>query len=158
MTIYRRRLASSFSALRNTLRKRLDAMDAGVRTQLMDLDDDAPDDETMDDVLDPEDVAALGREALAAEEKADIKALLKRIERLPPDSKLASLKDALASMQRDGYRQAMVFTQYTDTMDFLREALGDGTDARLMCFSGCGGEIPSAAGDWRRISRDEAKR
>ena len=86
MTIYRRRLASSFSALRNTLRKRLDAMDAGVRTQLMDLDDDAPDDETMDDVLDPEDVAALGREALAAEEKADIKALLKRIERLPPDS------------------------------------------------------------------------
>ena len=35
MTIYRRRLASSFSALRNTLRKRLDAMNAGVRTQLM---------------------------------------------------------------------------------------------------------------------------
>ena len=27
-----------------------------------------------------------------------------------------------------------------------------------MCFSGRGGEIPTAAGDWRRISRDEAKR
>ena len=158
MTIYRRRLASSFSALRNTLRNRLNAMNGGVRTQSLDLDDDAPDDETMDDVLDTDDVEALGREALAAEEKADIKGLLKRIERLPPDSKLASLKDALATLHRDGYRQAMVFTQYTDTMDFLRETLREGTGARLMCFSGRGGEIPSSAGDWRRISRDEAKR
>ncbi len=158
MTIYRRRLASSFSALRNTLRKRLDAMNAGVRTGLMDLDDDAPDDETMDEILDPDDVAALGREALAAEEKADIRALLKGIERLPADSKLASLQDALTKLRKDGYRQAMVFTQYTDTMDFLREALGKGRDAHLMCFSGRGGEIPSADGDWRRISRDEAKR
>ena len=88
----------------------------------------------------------------------------------------------------------MVFTQFADTMDFLREALrgGAGSQAlrdepgsqalrgepgsqapsgeagpqalrdeagpRLMCFSGRGGEIPTADGGWRAISRDEAKR
>ena len=52
----------------------------------------------------------------------------------------------------------MVFTQYTDTMDFLREELRKDADSRLMCFSGRGGEVPSADGTWRRISRDDAKR
>lgn len=158
MTIYRRRLASSFSALHHTLRKRLDAMTDGERTQSLDLNEDVPDDETVDDILDADDTAALEREALAAEEEADIRGLLKRIGRLPPDSKLASLKSALAELRDDGYRQAMVFTQYTDTMDFLREALRKDADATLMCFSGRGGEIPATAGDWRRIGRDEAKR
>ena len=158
MTIYRRRLASSFSALRRTLQKRLDAMVAGDRTQSLDIDEDVPDDETVDDVLDAGDAATLEREALTAEEGADIRSLLERIGRLPPDSKLASLKSALAELRQDGYRQAMVFTQYTDTMDFLREALRKDAEATLMCFSGRGGESPSAAGDWRRIGRDEAKR
>ena len=52
----------------------------------------------------------------------------------------------------------MVFTQYTDTMDFLREELLKDAGQRLMCFSGRGGEIPSADGSWRRVSRDDAKR
>ena len=52
----------------------------------------------------------------------------------------------------------MVFTQYTDTMDFLRDELSNGGDWRLMCFSGRGGEIPSADGSWRAIGRDDAKR
>ena len=52
----------------------------------------------------------------------------------------------------------MVFTQYIDTMDFLRDTLLKDADWRLMCFSGRGGEIPSADGSWRRIGRDGAKR
>ena len=51
-----------------------------------------------------------------------------------------------------------MFTQYTDTMDFLRDQLGTGGSRRLMCFSGRGGEIPSSDGTWRIIGRDEAKR
>ena len=158
MTIYRRRLASSFSALRKTLQRHLDAMADGGRTQSMDLDEDAPDDEAADDMMDADDMAALEREALAAEEEADIGSLLDRIDVLSPDSKLASLKSVLADLRRDGHGQAMVFTQYTDTMDFLREELLKDADSRLMCFSGRGGEIPAADGSWRRIGRDDAKR
>ena len=158
MTIYRRRLASSFSALRNTLQRHLDTMAGRVQTQTMNLDEDAPDDDTADDVLDADDVAALEREALAAEEEADIGQLLERIDALPPDSKLTSLKSVLAELRREGHGQAMVFTQYTDTMDFLRDELGKDAGPGLMCFSGRGGEVPSTEGVWRRIGRDDAKR
>jgi hypothetical protein len=51
----------------------------------------------------------------------------------------------------------VVFTQYTDTMDFLREQLSRDSTIRLMCYSGRGGEIRSAGGTWRVISRDDAK-
>ena len=158
MTIYRRRLASSFSALRKTLQRHLDAIAAGGMAQWVGLDEDAPDDETMDEILDADEVEVLEREALAAEEEADIESLLARIGQLPPDSKLGSLKSSLAELRQDGYRQAMVFTQYTDTMDFLRGEILKDTDQRLMCFSGRGGEIPSTGGSWRKISRDDAKR
>ena len=159
MTIYRRRLASSFRALQNTLRKHLDAIVSGTQAHLTGLDEDAPDDDAGgDEVLDAEEVESLEREALAAEEKADIEALLARVAQLPPDSKLAGLKNALADLQRDGHEQAMIFTQYTDTMDFLRNELRKDASLKLMCFSGRGGEIPAADGGWRQISRDDAKR
>jgi len=158
MTIYRRRLASSFCALRNTLQNHLNAIAAGGQAQLVSLDEDAPDDEAVDEVLDADEVEALERETLAAEEEADIQHLLDRIGKLPPDSKLESLKNTLDALRLDGYGQAMVFTQYTDTMDFLREELLKGAALRLMCFSGRGGEIPSADGTWRQIGRDDAKR
>ncbi len=158
MTIYRRRLASSFRALRATLEKHRDAIGSEGRPQLIGLDEDAPDDETADEILDADEVAELERRALAAGERADIENLLERIRALPPDSKLASLKEALAELRLEGYGQAMVFTQYADTMDFLRDALREDGDRRLMCFSGRGGEIPSADGAWRGIGRDDARR
>ena len=159
MTIYRRRIASSFCALRMTLQRHLALIDAADNTpQLLDLNDDVPDDEAVDEIPDVEEVGKLEHESLAAAEEADIESLLARIGQLPPDSKLESLKSTLAELRRDGYCQAMVFTQYTDTMDFLREELLKDTDLRLMCFSGRRGEIPSADGSWNRVSRERAKR
>ncbi|MDE0055392.1 MAG: SNF2-related protein [Gammaproteobacteria bacterium] len=157
MTVYRRRLASSFHALAETLRKRLDALAVG-NTGLFGNDEDASDDETGDTVQDAEEVADLERRALAAEERDDIAQLLAAVEALPPDSKLAVLSETLDALRADGYRQAMVFTQYTDTMDFLRDRLARHGGWRLMCFSGRGGEVPAEGGGWRRISREDAKR
>ena len=129
----------------------------------------------MDEMPDADEIAALERRALAAEEAQDVERLLDGIGRLPPDSKLDCLKRVLGELNEAGFAQTMVFTQFTDTMDFLREALRGGTGPqaplggagpqaprgeagpRLMCFSGRGGEIP-APGGWRRIGRDEAKR
>ena len=158
MTIYRRRLASSFHALRTTLRKHLDAIAVDDQGQLVGSDEDAPDDEAMDEILDTDEIAELEQRALAAEEAHDIDHLLAEIDRLPPDSKLKNLKDVLVELNEAGFAQTMVFSQFTDTMDFLREALRGEAGPRLMCFSGRGGEIPTADGGWRTISRDEAKR
>ena len=162
MTIYRRRLASSFRALRATFEHRLEAMTGGGRRPAdpdeARLHEDAPDDETADEPPDAEELAALERRALAVEERAEVEGLLDRIRALPPDSKLGALVETLADLRRGGYAQAMVFTQFTDTMDFLREALAARGGLRLLCFSGRGGEVPAAAGGWRPITRDDARR
>ena len=158
MTVYRRRVASSFQALRRTFERRLAAMDQREAALLEYAEEDAPDDE-LADVDESDDLERLARDALVADERAQIVALLDRARALPPDSKLASLKAVLAELRGQGYRQAMVFTQFTDTMDFLRDALRQEADARLMCFSGRGGEVPATDGaTWRQVGRDDAKR
>ena len=159
MTIYRRRLASSFAALRTTLEKHLSVIEAEYEVMGdLGLDEDTPDDETADIIPDAEEMAELEREALKEEERADIEGLLARIRRCPPDSKLGALRETLARLREAGYGQAMVFTQYTDTMRFLREELQRSGEQGLMCFSGIGGEVPASDGSWSTIDRDDAKR
>ena len=156
MTVYRRRLASSFHALTETLRKRLAALDE-ADANLFGSEEDVSDDEAADNVQDAEEVADLERRVLAIEERADIADLLANVEALPPDSKLGALAETLDALRGDGYKQVMVFTQYTDTMDFLRGHLLRTGGRRLMCYSGRGGEIPKQDGEWRSITRDDAK-
>ena len=154
MTIYRRRLASSFAALSATLAKRRHE----VFESTVALEEDAPDDEALDEVPDIDELRALESQALAAEEQGEIDGLLRQITALPPDSKLARLTETLDELVQDGYGQVMVFTQYTDTMDLLRGALRE-RGCRLLCFSGRGGESPVGNRDeWRVIDREQVKR
>ena len=54
----------------------------------------------------------------------------------------------------------MVFTQYADTMDFLRRVLRERGGSRVLCFSGRGGEVPAAGRPdaWRVIDHEQVKR
>ena len=157
MTVYRRRLASSFRALRATLGRHRDALAGGAESAVS-LDEDISDDELSEEARDTDEAAELERRALAAEECAAIETLLDRARRLPPDSKVEALRRRLGELRDGGFRQAMVFTMFTDTMDFLREELARDGVFRLMCFSGRGGEVQSPDGVWRLVSRDEARR
>ncbi len=154
MTVYRRRLASSFRALRSTLEARLER-----RAQISEFAaDDASDDESGDEIMDADDAAALEREALELEEHEDIRALLVRVADLPVDTKARRLRDVLGALRDDGYSQVMVFTQFTDTMDFLRGFLAAKESGSILCFSGRGGEALGTDGRWHVISRDEVKK
>jgi len=157
MTIYRRRLASSFFALERTLQGHLNAVEGiSCPEQPIDLFADLDEDETAD--RDADDVKKLEREALAIEEAANIQQLIDQIRLLPIDTKLTALRTIISELHADGYRQVMVFTQFTDTMDFIREQLSKDGSHKLMCFSGRGGEVPGTDGSWRTISRDDAKK
>lgn len=151
MTIYRRRLASSFYALRRTLEDRLGRVTHAD-------DEDALDDETADDLMDADEAADAKMQALVAEETSQIDTLLKRIRRLPVDSKAERLKRELARLRAAGYAQVIIFTQYTDTMDFLRGELASEFGTRMICFSGRGGEVFVADGSWSTVSRDVVKK
>jgi ERCC4-related helicase len=163
MTVYRRRLASSFRALRCTLEARLAPMVSAGAPVMPATIDNASDDESRDEVMDAEEAAALEHEALLQEEKSDIQAILRRVAALPVDTKAKKLGAMLAQLRSDGYPQAMVFTQFTDTMDFLRDYLSAASVAganppTILCFSGRGGEALTPGGSWQSISRDDVKK
>lgn len=153
MTIYRRRLASSFHALRQTLAGRMAALGA-ARAHLGPLDEEVDDDDP--NAPDEDDAKQMAKEALVGEERSGIEAILAMVNRLPPDTKAGALRAEISALRADGYKQAMVFTQFTDTMDMLRDGLArDG--AQVICFSGRGGEVPAPGGGWRTVTRDDVK-
>lgn len=156
MTIYRRRLASSFAALAATLATRLSAVrkpGASQETDGEDVDEDDPEDESPD--LD--EAAERQREALQAEEAGELDRLLIAVRRLPPDTKVGAMLAHVMRLRAEGYKQVIVFTQFTDTLDFVRERLRR-SGLTVLCFSGRGGEVSSADGRWRTVSREEVKR
>ncbi len=156
MTVYRRRIASSFRALQRTLEARRVPRTGYLEQLRFSVSEDASDDESQGDVMDAEDVLKLEKEA--KEERASIERLLAMVKALPVDTKTRALIGALRELEAQGYAQVMVFTQYTDTMDFLREELlASGFDL-LLCLSGRGGETPAGERRWSTISRDEIKR
>lgn len=160
MTVYRRRVASSFGALRNTLEDRLGrlsgvAPDVAARLAAV---DDALDEEAGDGLMDDIEARELERRALRLEERYAIGELLDRVAALPADTKARTLEEVLATLRADGYAQTMVFTQFTDTMDFLRDHLVRAGVASILCFSGRGGEVPGTDGRWQEVSREEVKR
>lgn len=155
MTIYRRRLSSSFAALTRTLETRQAAL-AGNERDLFDRSEDLPDDETAEDIVDAEDAEAMERQSLQREEQSDIARLIAMAKALPTDTKATALVDTVHALQEQGYPQALIFTQYTDTLDFLRDILV-GNGLSVMCFSGRGGQVRLPSGDWKTISRGETK-
>lgn len=159
MTIYRRRLASSFHALRCTLEAHMASIADPARAGALlaaELDEGVDDDEA--DAPEEDEAERMAKQALNLEERSEIERLLGIIRRLPPDTKVKRLQDEIAALRSDGFGQVMVFTQFTDTMDLLRRELSTDGTRRIMCFSGRGGEVQGNDGAWRTIPRDEVKR
>lgn len=158
MTIYRRRLASSFHALRRTLEGHLASIGDPTRSAplLAALDEDLDDDDA--DAIEEDEAESLAKQALALEEMSEIERLLAMIRRLPPDTKVTVLRAEIERLRAEGFAQVMVFTQFTDTMDLLRSELARAGAFQIMCFSGRGGEVQANDGSWRTISRDDVKR
>ncbi len=157
MTIYRRRLASSFDALEQTLKKRLAGLVKGDG-QLGFSDEDLPDDEVAEELMDSDDASKLERKALKLEEADRIRQLISAKQSLPPtDTKAKSLLTVIRNLKDEGYPQVIVFTQYTDTLDSLRMRVGrEFGMPSILCFSGRGGERWTSNG-WESLSREKTK-
>lgn len=147
MTIYRRRASSSPLALRRSLERRLDAVERVIKQQHLsnwltadEIELDVRDlgDADMDEVIDP----ALPMNTKEAEaERARIKGLLQQLSALgAADSKLAKFFDVLNEVISDG-RAALVFTEYADTMEYLRDKLLPHHGSQVATYSGAGGQV-----------------
>ncbi len=205
MTIYRRRLTSSFFAVRRSLERRLrliqghsdpplpewsEALDlesAGGSGPPLEVDEfegpwmgfaadlgfgedsDRHQGELFDkislfgevsDTASPRDSRLPSTSRLSKDEVGYLEDLLAALEDLPDDSKLGRLTKDLERLlqQRD---RVLIFSQYLDTVDYLRQVLG--ARYSVACYSGRGGELPSESADgqgglsWRRVGKEELK-
>jgi superfamily II DNA or RNA helicase len=137
MTVYRRRLTSSFFAIRKSLERRRDFLRGMAIANGGFTEDDleqAELDFDVDESVTPDDLKPfLG-------ELAYIDDFLHDLGMLTTDSKLEQLRSDLVSIfkQRE---TVIVFTQYTDTMDYLRDQLRQVYGDQVACYSGRGGEV-----------------
>lgn len=131
MTVYRRHLTSSLYALRKSLERRRQALlgqwtDPESPGGLSDEDIEEAD-LTLDQV---EDLAI--RPRFADEEVAEIDRLLEKLREAGIETKVGALRQHLQEALRR-FDQVLVFTQYTDTLDFLRQELLPTFGSRLAC-------------------------
>jgi superfamily II DNA or RNA helicase len=147
-TVFQRRLASSTSAIHESLRRRLQKQQelleeleglspaqrarrlAAIQGRLPDSeqDEDDLDDTARDQVID-EYTAALELDQLRAETAAlrDLVDQARRVRERANDSKLAALNNCLTEAQftelKDGRGKLLLFTEHRDTLNYVRENL-----------------------------------
>ncbi|MCR4406442.1 MAG: helicase-related protein [Anaerolineae bacterium] len=150
MTVYRRRLTSSFYAVQQSLKRRLAFLRGKAGLGL--VEDDLEQEELSLDV----DELDLADRALFHEEIEYVEDFVHALGTLGGnDSKVEQLLKDLRQIfrQRD---TVIVFTQYTDTMDFLREQLRQSYGTQVACYSGRGGERWDGV-MWVPVTKEEIK-
>lgn len=145
LTVYRRRLTSSWDAIRETLRRRLDG------SATLEGDDDLVDEAESEDLGDiPDDSQAV---PLSQNDRDDIEQFLRDIDEVD-DSKFRQLRADLDEARAAG-RGAIVFTQFTDTLIGIRDRLRGVYTTELATFTGEGGRIWDQAEGWVPIAKHD---
>lgn len=161
MTIYRRRASSSPLALERSLeRRRQGLMLVAGRVAYDPLLSD-------EENVDSRDLSDLGEDEagervsaalpvdphVAKRELEDVDALLSELRALHArDSKLGFFFDELRRVTEDG-RPTLIFTEYTDTLEYLRDSLVTYYGKGLGCYSGNGGQLWDGS-SWKSVTKD----
>lgn len=154
MTIYRRRLTSSFEAIKRSLRRRLSVLEDGRNLAELLTDDDNVDVEGS--LFEPE--AFDTRADRLRDEIAELKSFLQDLDSITGEDSKASKLVADVTEALNTYSSVVVFTQYADTMDYVRERLITAGYRRLGCYSGRGGEVYDAQSEtWAEVTKSEIK-
>lgn len=160
MTVYRRRASSSPVALKRSLQRRLDKLEKYLRKHWQGATI-APDEEELDlrdlsdagldERIDP----AMPESPKAAQaEKSELAKLLSRLDALDTtDSKFEKFWSVLKDITGDG-RSVLVFTEYSDTLECLRDLLRGTYGETLGCYSGDGGQVWTDQ-QWAKVTKAE---
>jgi SNF2 family DNA or RNA helicase len=140
MTVYRRRLTSSFYAVRCSLERRLQYLQGLLAPdQLYDDEDDVEQEELDQDIS--EELGEDTNLARFAAERTYVQDFINSLKLLSAaDSKLELLQAQLGQIFKQR-ASVLIFTQYTDTMDYLRDQLVEVYGSQVACYSGRGGEV-----------------
>jgi superfamily II DNA or RNA helicase len=160
MTVYRRRAASSPLALRRSLERRRSGLELVARGAAAEAIDDleASDQQDIDELLGGRGLRVPSSlpddPVVARQELRDVERLLERLDRLTRgDSKLEEFMRALRAATDDG-RPCLVFSEFTDTVEYLRDALFPSLATAVASYTGAGGLV-FTDDEWQRVSKEE---
>jgi hypothetical protein len=160
MTVYRRRASSSPLAIQRSLERRCRGLQRIVQARAADLDLDRADvPEALDTEELPEDFggkipAALPQDPqVARRELLELEGVLDQVHQLRGrDTKRDRFFEILRRITEDG-RPVLIFTEYTDTLEYLRDHLVEYYGTTLGCYSGDGG-LRWDGNTWKAVTKD----
>jgi hypothetical protein len=172
MAVFRKRLSSSFAAFRNSLERRKaliesiqNRIDSSISMEfdsIYDLDDDE-DEKEVRLALDAETRRLVniygdpGRQDDLEKERQYLQDYVLSLSQISSDSKFEKFKSSLVGTLESGKR-VIIFTQYLDTLDFIRERLVPSYGDQVACYSGRGGEVWDAHNNkWKLVDKSEIK-
>ena len=186
MTIYRQRLTSSVYAISQSLSSRLEKLRTQRkvlerRKRIRDEQDedrqaalDALSDFDEEEIAEMEDsgedvfnvdltelAPSLTDEGinLLKEEIEELESFIQEVKQVDDDPKMDQLYEDLDMLDRKGRSRIIVFTQYKDTMHFVRRELRWKYGENIACYSGDGGEMYDEDEDtWRNVGKERVKR
>ena len=156
MTVYRRRLTSSLYAVYRSLERR-----RGVLQQQASMDEMLDDDDryTLENsfTFDLEDLSGKAKDY--AEEIAELTSFLDDLAvSIPTDTKVQVLVDDIQQAFFSGHDTVVVFTQFTDTLNRLREELKGTYGSQIACYTGSGGSRWNPDRQtWDKLPKEEVK-
>jgi ERCC4-related helicase len=159
MTVYRRRLTSSFYAVEKSLERRLEFLRSQSSANAKNdqpagkwlADEDLEQEDLDQDISDEIDLDPVMFEA----EIKYVEDFLHEIRLLKSNSKWKQLHHDIKNYLNT-QESLVIFTQYTDTMDYLRDQLRQVYGSAVACYSGRGGELWNGV-DWTTVSKEEIK-
>lgn len=155
MTVYRRRLTSSFAAITRSLQRRLDVLENHKSLDALFTDDDRR--EIEGTLFDPETFDESAERL--KDEIGELRSFVYELQQITAeDTKASRLIDDVRQSVLEGYSSVVVFTQYSDTMEYVRARLLSAGVTKIGCYSGAGGEAwDTATGAWEQRTKSEIK-
>jgi hypothetical protein len=186
MTTYRERLTSSVAAIQKSLSRRLEKLEKQRRVVEQHADVDTTteqqaavslsefSDEEQLEIAEMEDggESMLGIDIsevvpgdteeglqLLRDEIDELQSFIADVQQIEQDPKIEQLRNDLLELDKKGHDRVLVFTQYTDTLDYVRDHLKRTHGENVATYSGRGGEMyDSETDEWYSVSKEKVKR
>jgi superfamily II DNA/RNA helicase len=167
MTTYRQRLTSSLHAIKQSLQRRMEKLDGKVEDmteEVSELSRDAGVTEaTIDEAigqasLDAYQPSSRGAADVIQAERTALQEFVDDLKQAHTDPKVAQLRRDIRSLRQSARDNIIIFTQYHDTLEHIRETLTD-THPNVGTYSGGGGmQYDETTGEWVNVGKEAIKR
>ncbi len=167
MTTYRQRLTSSLHAIKQSLQRRMKKLDEKVEDMTEEVSELSKDtgvtEATIDEAigqasLDAYQPSSRGAADVVQVERAALQEFVDDLKQAHADPKVAQLRRDIRSLRQDARDNIIIFTQYHDTLEHIRETLTD-THPNVGTYSGEGGmQYDETTGEWMDVGKEAIKR